>query len=153
MSDTIMCEKTELENFLKNLQTGLKKYSLKELNDSLYIVLRNRNGKQHPKQKHIKVVLEEVAKEFDIQLEYLINSRKRGNVQQARKIAYCVLHFNLKLPIRYIAKNIFYQTWHTRVGNIIQYHNRLDLNIKPDKEFYEKLQKINEKVTDKFKNI
>lgn len=148
-----MSEKTELENFLKNIQNGLKKFTLKELNDSLYIVLRTKNGKQNPKQKYIQIVLDEVSKEFDIQLEYLINSRKRGTVQQARKIAYCILHFNLKLPIRYIAKNVFYQNWHTRVGAIIQYHNRLNLNIKPDKEFYDKLQLINQKVTEKIKNI
>ena len=147
-----MSEKTEIEELLKNIQLGLKKFTLKELNESLYYVLKSKVDKQKDKKKHIDIVINLVCAEFNLKKEQLIHGRGKGIVQDARKIAYCILHFNLNLPIRYVAKRIFFLNWHTSVGAVIQYHNSLNLSIKPDKDFKDKLDLIQTKAISKIEN-
>ena len=74
--------------------------------------------------------------------DILIYGKSKKDLQQARNITYCILHLDLGLPIRYIAKRIFFLNWHISVGFSIKYHKSLNMNIAPDKLFKEKLETI-----------
>jgi chromosomal replication initiation ATPase DnaA len=147
-----MTEKKELEVFFRNMQQGLKRFTLKELNESLHTLVNNKEDKQKDKQKQIILVLDAVCKDYGITKDYLIKGKAKGDLQQARNIAYCILHLDLGLSIRYIAKNVFYLEWHNSVGVAIKYHKELNTDIAPDKKFKEKLEKIKSGIVAKIKN-
>ena len=56
----MMQENEELELLLKNIQQGLKKYSVKELNQALNVALRNSSDNKY----EIDCVLNIVTKHF-----------------------------------------------------------------------------------------
>lgn len=147
-----MSEKKELEVFFKNIQQGLKRFTLGELNESLHSILQNKEDKQKDKQKQIALVLDSVCKEYGIKRDYLIKGKSKGDLQQARNIAYCILHLDLGLSIRYIAKNVFFLEWHNSVGVAIKYHKELNTDIAPDRKFKEKLELIKSGIVSKIKN-
>jgi hypothetical protein len=141
-----MSEKSEIISLLKNLQLSLKKYTIKELNEAMNKVLDSENKEQKDKEHQVALVLDTVCNQYSVSKQQLIYSKARGEMRQAKMIAYCVLHFQLELPIRYIAKRIFYLKWHNNVGIAIKHHNNLNPQIKPDKEFINKLEIIKQQV-------
>jgi chromosomal replication initiation ATPase DnaA len=154
MSFTIsknMEEKQEVHDFVKNLQQGLKKFSLKELNDELQAIIEKRYDKQKDKEKQISLVIDLVCKEYNIPRNTLIHSRTTSELKQPRTIAYCLLHFTLHLPIRYIAKNVFFLKFHNSVGVAIKYYNTINTKIAPDKEFIDTYTKIQTNAIKKLK--
>tara|TARA_R110000751_G_scaffold258936_4_gene358303 strand:+ start:5002 stop:5442 length:441 start_codon:yes stop_codon:yes gene_type:complete len=125
----------EIESLLKNIQLGLQKYSVKDLNKALQSVL-SKNGSQA---NEIQFVLKIVAQKYKISTKTLTQSRARGDIQEARMLSYCLLHFTLGLSIRDIAKNIF-NRWHNSVASAIkQYREQQPFKFKVDAEFEEKL--------------
>lgn len=151
-TDVNMSEKKELEVFFKNIQQGLKKFTLQEINDSFHSLLQNKEDKQKDKQKEIELVLDTVCKEYGITKDFLIKGKAKGFLQEARNVSYCILHIDLGLSIRYIAKNVFFLDWHNSVGIAIKYYKELNLDIVPDKKFKEKLEKVKNKIVLKTKN-
>ena len=145
-------EKRELEVFFKNIQQGLKKYTLQELNDSLGVIVNNKTDKQQDKKQQINIVVEVICSHFDLTKESLLRGRGKGTIQEARKYAFCILHNDFQVPIRYIAKKVFQLNWHTSVSIAIQYYKTLNLDVKPDREFKERLQIIQNKIVDKINN-
>ena len=145
-------EKRELEVFFKNIQQGLKKYTLQELNDSLGVIVNNKTDKQQDKKQQINIVVEVICSHFDLTKESLLQGRGKGTIQEARKYAFCILHNDFQVPIRYIAKKVFQLNWHTSVSIAIQYYKTLNLDVKPDREFKERLQIIQNKIVDKINN-
>lgn len=89
---------TELQTLLKNIQLGLQNYTVKELNDALVKVLSEKSDKQ----PEINRILLIVATRYKITKSILLNSKARGEFQNARMIAYCLLHFVLGLSVRKI---------------------------------------------------
>lgn len=146
-----MEEKKELHDFVKNLQQGLKKFTLKELNEELQAILEKRYDKQQDKQKQISLILELVCKEYNIPRNTLIHSRTTSELKQPRTIAFCLLHFTLNLPIRYIAKRVFFLKFHNSVGVAIKYYNSINPKIAPDKEFIDMFTKIQTNAIKKLK--
>jgi len=145
-------EKRELEVFFKNIQQGLKKYTLQELNDSLGQIVNNKTDKQKDKKQQISIVVDVICGHFSLSRESLLRGRGKGTIQEARKFAFCILHNDFNVPIRYIAKNVFQLNWHTSVSIAIQYYKTLNLDVKPDREFMERLQIIQNKIVDKINN-
>ncbi len=139
-----MSDKEELENLLKNIQEGLKKYSVKELNDAIIHFL----GKKHDKTEEIEHILDIIATDYSISKRTLKTSKARGEIQDAKQIAYCLLHINLGLPIRYIAKRIFMYKWHNSVATGIHRYKRLNLNVKPDRQFKDKYDQFSSNLID-----
>ncbi len=145
-----MSEKKELETFFKNVQQSLKRHTLFEINESLQSMINSQSDKLKDREKDINNVLDAVCKEYDIEKDILIYGKSKKDLQQARSIAYCLLHFELGLPIRYIAKRIFLLNWHNSVGVAIKYHKSLNLNIAPDRKFKEKMEIVKKTIV--FKN-
>lgn len=136
-----MSDNHELETLLKNIQQGLKRYSVNELNEAIVKAIGDKNTKSD----EIKYVLTIVCNEFDITEFALINSKKRGNLQDAKQIAYCLLYFNIGLSIREIADEIFFN-WHTSVAIGINKFKKSDFQHKQDKVFLEKYDKLRTKL-------
>jgi chromosomal replication initiation ATPase DnaA len=131
----------EIENLFKNLHHGIKIYGIKNLNDAINKVIHEKNDLS----KEIDFVLDSVASEYGITKEILIHSNKRGDYQQARQLAYCLLYLDLGLTLREIAKDIF-NKYHRVVAIAIEYHKKLDENHPMDKKFIESYKKQQEKL-------
>jgi hypothetical protein len=125
-----MSNNKDIENLLKNIQEGLKNYSIKELNEGLVSFL----NKKHDKKEEIDYVIDLVTRKFDISERTLKKTNARGSIQDAKQITYCLLYFNLGLPIRYISKKIFFN-WPTSVLVGIKRYKNANTAIKDDKVF------------------
>ena len=137
-----MVDNKEVESLLKNIQLGLQKYSVKELNLAIVSVLQ-KNGSQ---QKEITYVLKIVSQKYKISVKTLTQSRSRGEIQNARMLSYCLLHDTLGLSIRYIAKNIF-SRWHNSVAAALKHYKELQpAKFKIDREFEDNLKECQTKL-------
>lgn len=134
----------EIENLLKNIQEGLKKFSVKELNSAIIKIL----NKKEDKTREIDYVLNAVCNEYSISRSTLKNKNVRGTLQEAKQITYCLLHFNLGLSIRYIANRVF-DNWPTSVSIGIQRYKKADITHKEDKKFVDKYVKLEKKLINK----
>ena len=137
MSAFLMEDKKEIKSLLKNIQEGLSKYSISELNEALISIL----NKKHDKSEEIEYVFHIVTNEFGISVRTLKQKNQRGDINEAKQIAYCLLHLTLGLSIRYIADKIFFN-WHTSVSIAIKRFKTINLAVKHDKEFLDKYTKL-----------
>ena len=137
----------ELEKLLQHIQKGLKKYSIKDLNEGLREFLANKNNGENG----VEVVLREVAKEFLISEQTLLHGKGRGNITDARHICFCLLHFNYGFSIRYISTNIF-SCWHSTIYEGIKRYKLVDEELQSDKMFMEKYRKVQKKIEEELKN-
>lgn len=144
-----MSEKEQVQQLIKSLQIGLKQYTLEEFNEAINGALKPKTQNQKEKEKQILIVLDLICKEYSITKESLIYEKTKREIVQARNIAYCILHLNVKLSIRYIATKVFFLKWHNSVGVAIKNYNSLNPNIAPDKEFIDKFKIIQNSVIKK----
>ena len=145
-------ENKQLEVFFKNIQKGLKKFTLDELNDSIDSLVNTDADWERTKGKEIATVIGVICKEFEIEKEVLLYGRSKGKTSEARRYAACILHIEYNLPIRFIAKSVFKLNWHTGVTEAVRYYKSLNMEVKPDREFSERLQSILNKIATKNKN-
>ena len=139
-----MPENKDIEQLLKNIQEGLKKFTVKELNDAIISFL----NKKDDKSQEIEFVLSLICEEFNTNLRTL-TTNVRGILHEGKQIAYCVLHFNLGLSTRYIADKIF-NNWHTSVHTGIQRFKNCNMQIKQDREFMERYELISKRFFENF---
>ena len=99
----------------------------------------------HDKTEEIKYVIKIVCNEFSISEYTLKNMSKRGSLQDAKQITYCLLYYNLGLSQRYIANSIFFN-WQTSVANAIKRFKKSDIQHKSDREFLEKYNLLKNKL-------
>lgn len=134
-------DKELLSEFLKNLRKGLKVCDLEELNKSIEGVLEKIKNDDSV----IQDVLNVVCEEYNLLRNELLHSTQRGEVQEARRIAICLMFFNSNISIRKIANGVFNREYHLFIQKAIKRHKTLNVNIKPDKQYkdkYDKLEKI-----------
>ena len=143
-----MNENKEIVTLLKNIQEGLKHYTPEELNNALVQVLK----KKHDKAPEIDFVLRSVADKFQISRRTLIKSSARGEIQQARQLAYCLLNLNLGLSIRHIAKKVFIKKYHNSVAVAIKYYRNCDTKIPSEKVFLAKYEELKDGLIEYTKN-
>ena len=136
-----MNENKDIEILLKNIQQGLKVYTLKELNIALIEALNKTNDKKD----EIEFVLNSVVEYYNISYRTLKQSHTRGVKQEYKQMAYCLLYFNLELPIRYISSRIFFN-WPTSVLTGIKKYKNLNPELKQDKKFLETYQYLQKKL-------
>ena len=141
----------DIESLLKNIQEGLKHYSVKELNDAIISFLNKKDDKSH----EIDYVFQLVCEEYKTSARILRKSNIRGTLHEAKQLIYCILHYNLGLSTRYIADKIF-NNWHNSVHMGIKRYKNYDPAIKQDRIFMEKYQSLSRKFIENFtkeKNI
>ena len=140
-----MADNVEIKKLLKNIQDGLKLYSLQELNEAIV----NSLNTKHDKTTEIEYVLNLVCNEFSITKAAIKSVNIRGTLQDAKQIAYCLLHFNLGLSIRHISERVFFNS-HTSVANGIMKLKNANILLKQDKEFVDKYNALQQKLITKF---
>jgi chromosomal replication initiation ATPase DnaA len=116
--------KKHLQELLKNLQDALKVYSVRELNDAILSAL----NEKYDLKKEVDFVLKSVASNYKVQKSLIMRSKKRGEIQEARMICYAILHYDLEISTRQIAKRIF-----KKYPNSIQDALKKFKELEPDK--------------------
>ena len=142
-----MGESAELEQLLKNIQSGLKKYSIKELKDGIVSYF----NKNDDKTLEINTILNVVSNHFDTTIATLKQKNVHGELHDAKQICYCIMNFQLGLSTRYIAERIFGYSVHTNVHRGIMRYKNANMELKPDREFVEKYELLKKQCIDKFK--
>jgi chromosomal replication initiation ATPase DnaA len=133
-----MTDKESLKLFLKNLQEALTQHSINDISEALAAYLASKSDKS----EETNYVLEIVCSEYKISQRTLIYSFNKGSLAEARNVAYCLLHYNLKLPVRHISTRIIPRKNHGSVFNAVKYFKSLNPEVKVDREFktvYDKL--------------
>jgi hypothetical protein len=141
-----MSETKDIETLLKNIQEGLRNYSVKELNDAIISFL----NKKDDKSAEIDFVFQIVCEEYSTSSRILKKNNVRGVLHEAKQIIYCILHFNLGLSIRYIAERVFNNKWHNSVHMGIKRYRDCDPALKQDRIFAEKYQLLSGKFIENF---
>lgn len=136
-----------LQNLLKNIQQALKKFTIKELNDYINTFLHDRQ----PKTPEIDYIFDIVCLNYKTTKSTLLKPHIRGELNEAKQIIYCILHFELGLPTRYISAKIF-DCWHNSVFSGIKKFRGLDPKLKQDKEFLDRYNQLLEQFKNNFKN-
>ena len=135
-----MSNNKQLEELFKHIQIGLNKCTIKELNEAIISFLSTK----YDKSPEIDYVFKIVSEEYNITTERLRQKNVRGVHNEAKELIYCILHFNMGLSTRYIAKFIFFNH-HMSVYSAIKKFNNLDENFKQDKLFLEKYKTLSSK--------
>lgn len=139
-----MSDKREVESLLKNIQLGLKKYSVQDLNEAIVTFLNKKNDKSI----EIDQVIMLVCQEYSISKSTLKSKNARGNLQEAKQITYCLLHFNIGLSIRHIATKIFFN-WPNSIYVGVKKYKTADKSHKEDKKFIDKYEKLQSMLLEK----
>lgn len=136
-----MTEHKEVENLLKNLQLGLQRYSISELNEAIVSVLKNKRS-QRP---DINYVLQIVADRYKISTKTLTNSKARGRIQDARMLAYCLLHYTIGCSTRFIASK--FNRTNNAVGRVLKMYKALEpAKFKDHADFIQDYEQCQEKI-------
>jgi len=136
-----MQDNYEIEHLLNNIQKTLKIYSVKELNNALKNII---NYKDSNKIKDISYSLNLVCEHYKITLSELMGKNNRGTIVDAKQIAYCLLYFDVKLSVKNISKNIFYN-WRNSVYRGINRFKDINVSIKEDEMFLSNYNILKEK--------
>lgn len=141
-----MSKDKDIEDLLKNIQEGLKKYTIKELNAAIVEFFNRKDDKT----QEIYYVLEIVSLQFKTNIRTLKKKNVRGEISEAKQLAYCLLHFNLGLSTRYISEKVFQSNWHSPVHKAILRLKEANPALKPDREFLEMYNVLSQKIIDDF---
>jgi chromosomal replication initiation ATPase DnaA len=141
-----MSKERDIEDLLKNIQEGLKKYTIKELNAAIVEFFNRKDDKT----QEIYFVLEIVSIEYNTNIRTLKKKNVRGEISDAKQLAYCLLHFNLGLSTRYISEKVFQSNWHSPVHKAILRLKDANPSLKPDRDFIERYNILSQKLIDNF---
>ena len=138
-----MTDKSQLGVLLHNIQRGLEKYDIKDLNKAIVEFIDGDDNDIKKRRQQINLTLSIVCDKYNLRKGVLMTKNVRHNAREAKEMSFCLLHFELGLKIRYIANEVFH-CWPNTVMNGIRRFKNLDPeNIKPDaelKQTYEYLQ-------------
>jgi chromosomal replication initiation ATPase DnaA len=133
---------TELSDLFKNIQNGLKQYSLNEFNFLVFRILKTKNSLE--KRDEVNYIVAIVCEHYQLSKRNFMTARFGGNSTEARQIASCLLHLNLGLSQRLIAN---YYSISPRIVNVaIKKFKTIDTKIKTDREFKENYEFLQQKL-------
>lgn len=137
-------DKENISKLIEFIQEGLKNYSVNELNNAILESLKKHRKEQYI--LHIDLVLQIVSDEYKISRQTLLKTKRgRGDVQDAKDMAYSLLHYTLGLSIRYIAQNIFFCFPNSITIGVKKIRNA-NHYIKHEKELLDRFRLLNEKI-------
>jgi len=143
-----MADKQNLAQLFKTLQKALDSHTIPEITEAVSAYL----AKKSDKHEEIHYVLEIICDEFNISRRLLVSSNLRGKITEARNLAYCLLHNELHLPVRYISTSVVPRKTHCGVFNAVSYFKSLNPEVKVDREFKEKYDRMLIKLSEFIKN-
>ena len=141
-----MSDNEELRELFGNIKSALKRVSVPELSNA---VAKSTGRKDDNLRSEIDFILTLVCKEFKISKNILLRTSRKRELVEPKKTAYCLLSINLKLPVRYIAKNVFENVNHDSVHRAKTYFVSLNEAVKPDKIFKERYDRLSKILTEK----
>ena len=142
-----MGKSAELEQLLKNIQVGLKNYTIKELKDGIVSYFNKKDDKTF----EINTILSVVSDYYETTISTLKEKNVHGDLHDAKQLCYCLLHFQLGLSTRYIGGRVFDYNCHTNVHRGIMRYKKANMDLKPDRDFVEKYEVLKKTCVDKFK--
>jgi chromosomal replication initiation ATPase DnaA len=132
----------ELSDLFKNIQNGLKQYTLNEFNFLVFRILKTKNSLE--KRDEVNYIVAIVCEHYQLSKRNFMTARFGGNSTEARQIASCLLHLNLGLSQRLIAN---YYSISPRIVNVaIKKFKTIDTKIKTDREFKENYEFLQQKL-------
>lgn len=137
----------DLEQLFDNIKIVLSKGKVKELNEAIISFISMKEDIN----QEIDYVIKIVCNDYQTNIEKLKQKNVRGVFYDAKHIIYCILHLNLGLSIRHIAKYIFFNDPMSVYSGIKRY-KKADMNLKQDKMFVERYNRLSEKLIEYFKN-
>lgn len=143
----VIDDRVGLQKFLKLLSEALSLYPMKELICALEDTVGNRKYDKD----EIELIIQIVCSHYKVSSKALKNTKGKGIVKEAKHQCYCLMHFELKLPLRYISSKVF-KSSHMTVYNGVKRYRELNPKLKLDKEFIDDYIALKEKyVTEKLK--
>jgi hypothetical protein len=157
----------DISRLFRNISDVLSVYNLKEINKVLLSIiydvtnvekqalLKKRGKPSIDKQTSLKIdyALQLVCDSYNISRNGLITkSGKRGEIQDAKRTAYCLLYYNVGLSIRFIAYRVFF-CFPNSVAIGLKKLKTADTNIRHEKEFLERYQSLSKILYQKTKNL
>lgn len=128
---------------LKRISKSLEKISVQELSTAITAILKKKDNSE--KSIYIDYALQIVCEEFNTSKFSLIKSNERGEMQDAKRLAYCLLHYDLQISIRSIASSVF-DCYPNSIASGIKKLKNADVNIKHEKAFVEKYYSLQRKL-------
>lgn len=141
-------ENTEVNVLLGNIKKGLKKHSLREINEAIVSFIRRKDGKR----AEIGIVMDIVCEEFKITHSQLKKKRARGDIHLAKELTCCLLHFNFDFSFRFISAEVFSNENHYVVTRAIKRYRTADENHKQDAIFLNKYENLQERLIKKLQS-
>lgn len=131
----------DLLSLIDGIVKAITSYNIspKELGDALIEVMERRGNKM----PEINYVLDTVAADYAISRKVLREGTGREH-SYARRFVYCLLYYDLRLPLAQIAEQVFGTPHVRRISEAISEFRTMDAKIKAHREFltkYETYQK------------
>lgn len=135
----------DISRLLSSIQSGLQKYTIKQLNNALISILNN----DYTQSEVFKIdyALQIVCEEYNITIKVLMNKTLRGEIYQAKILAFCLLYFNLGLTIRQIANNVF-NCYPTSVARAIKKIKYANMNMRQEEELVLRYKLLSKRLTE-----
>jgi len=135
----------KLHNFLKILSDALSKHSIDNLTDALERTI----GSVKYSKDDIETIFELVSTHYNISVKALKQTKQKGVVVDAKHHCYCLMNLELKLPVRFIAKQVFSNNFvkvsHMSVYKGIKRFRELNPKLREDKIFLDNYVALREK--------
>ena len=141
---------TEVITLVKELAKTIKKVGVKKV----YKVLNEINEETKHNNIHHQIItftINETCKEFQVSKSEIKKKNIRGNIIEARAMCFIILKKHLDIKHEDIAK-LFGRANHTLVSNALNSFKQLNAQLKKDRIFLERFQRIDSKV-EKHKNL
>jgi len=134
-----MSEDIEIYRLLKKIRREHGYKSIEELNSAIMKLI----NKAQDKSTIINFVLDTVSQRYSTTRIKLVKSNSRGDMELARRTAYCLLNIEVGLSLAYISKRVFFRS-QPSISNGVKYLGECSYRIPCEREFletYKKLQK------------
>jgi chromosomal replication initiation ATPase DnaA len=141
-------EKQEVSRLLNNIQKGINAIGISRLNTALCTILLQEDGKD----KAITLVIATVCDDFNVAPATIKNKYASAEAMRAREMCFCILHYEFNIPTRAISRAVMGNENHTTVFQIIKRYRTINENIKDDREFKNRYDKIFSKIKPKLTN-
>ena len=144
-----MVEHKELGELFKNIQKSVSLFGLNETNRFLDdIVSSKREGSDL-----IEYIINCVCIEYNVSRTILMRSNSRGEIADAKKLTFVLLHNIIGLSIRHISKRIFLHPNHMVGHRALRDFRRLDVRIKQHKELLDRYNRLEQQIQNKIAEL
>jgi chromosomal replication initiation ATPase DnaA len=126
-------------NLLETVKKGILHFgSEKALEAEICAIM----AKSDQKGRNIKYILDAVCKDFGINRETLMDTNQRKLGTEPRNLVYCILHIELGLSDRYIAKGVFTHGNYYKVWKAVKDFRESTSATKTEREFKERYERV-----------